>query len=70
MKQWQNESHNDRIIRLIIALIAAFAALNAHGGIMVFWWAVSVIALVTGLSGFALPYKLLGISTLKKQKRR
>jgi hypothetical protein len=68
MKKWQNESRLDRTIRLIVALIAAFAALNSHGGSMVVWWVVCVIAAVSGATGFALPYKLLGISTLKKRR--
>ena len=69
MKKWQNESHFDRTLRLIVALIAALAAFNSHGGIMVFWWVVYVIAAISGLSGFALPYKLFGISTLRKNRQ-
>jgi hypothetical protein len=68
MKKWQNESRTDRIVRLIIALVTGFAAVYSHGNIMVFWWVVCAIAATSGLTGFALPYKLLGISTLKKHR--
>jgi Inner membrane protein YgaP-like, transmembrane domain len=70
MKKWQNESRTDRMIRLVVALAAAFGALNSHGSVMIFWWVVCAIAAISGLSGFALPYKLFGISTQKKPKRR
>ncbi len=69
MKKWQNEGYADRTLRLVIALIAALAAFNSRGGVMVVWWMICVIAAISGLSGLALPYKLLGVSTLKKNKQ-
>lgn len=62
-----NEGNVDRIIRIIVGvvliLVSAFATLNPT--IKVVFIIVGVIALITGLTGFCLLYKLLGISTRK-----
>jgi len=62
-----NEGNVDRIIRIIVGLvlilISVFATLNPT--VEVIFIIIGVIALITGLTGFCLVYKLLGISTRK-----
>ena len=68
MKYWQNAGPLDRTVRLVAAVIAAVVALQTHGAVAVVSWLVCIIGLVSGLSGLVLPYKLLGITTLKKRR--
>ena len=59
----QNEGLIDRSIRLIIGVFALYLAFTYS-----LWWLVlAVPALLTAITGFCWPYKLLGISTLKKE---
>ncbi|BAL80142.1 YgaP family membrane protein [Caldisericum exile] len=62
-----NEGNVDRIIRIIIGvvliLLSVFAQINPT--LKVIFIIIGVIALITGLTGFCLAYKLLGISTRK-----
>ena len=62
-----NEGNVDTIIRIIVGLvlilISVFATLNPT--VKVIFIIIGVVALITGLTGFCLVYKLLGISTRK-----
>lgn len=55
----------DRVIRVIVAVVAAFFAMSASGAVAILLWAVAVIMIGTAAVGFCPLYKLLGISTKK-----
>lgn len=66
-KKYQNESPTDRIIRLVLGVILAITAFAFLSGIaQIIVYVLAAIALFTGLTGFCMIYKILGISTLKK----
>jgi hypothetical protein len=58
----KNEGKTDRVIRLVIGLLALYASWMYN----VWWLVLAIPALVTAITGFCLPYKLLGINTAKK----
>lgn len=59
----RNVNTIDRVIRVVIAVLAAFFALSASGAVAVILWLVAVIILGTAAVGFCPLYKLFGIST-------
>jgi uncharacterized membrane protein HdeD (DUF308 family) len=60
----QNESSTDRIIRVVIGIVALIAGLFLFIGTMqIVAYVVGVVALLTGAIGFCGIYALLGIST-------
>ncbi len=65
-----NESSTDRIVRAVVGVVLLWLSLGPLGGfgtvlgIIVF--VISIIALVTAITGFCLLYKLFGISTCGK----
>lgn len=61
-----NEGTADRVIRVIVALVAGFFALSASGVAATILWIVTAILLVTGVVGFCPLYRLFGISTAKR----
>ena len=66
----QNESPTDRIIRVIIGVVALLAGLFLlTGTLQVVAYVIGVIALVTGVIGFCGLYALLGISTAGSKKK-
>ncbi len=66
LKKIQNESQQDRMIRLVLGVVLALAGYFFFSGtIQIVVYVLSVIALVTGLTGFCLLYKIFGIKTLK-----
>jgi hypothetical protein len=59
----KNEGKLDRIIRLIVGLVALYLSIKYS-----LWWLVLAIpALLTALTGFCWPYKLLRINTTGKK---
>jgi uncharacterized membrane protein len=65
----QNESSTDRMIRVIIGIVALAAGLFWFTGIaQIISYVVSAIALITGIIGFCGLYALLGISTYPIKK--
>lgn len=64
-----NEGPTDRIIRIAVGIIALAVAAVASGPLFFVALAVGLIGLVTGVTGFCLPYVLLGIDTLPKESR-
>ena len=66
-----NESRVDRILRVIAGVVLVWAGLWPLGGLGgqtlgVVAAIVGLILFVTGLTGFCLIYRLLGVSTLKR----
>ena len=62
----QNESTADRVIRVIIGIVAFAAGRFAFTGtISTVLYVIGAIALVTGIIGFCGLYAILGISTKK-----
>lgn len=59
----QNVHHVERVIRVIIGI--GLISLVFVGPQTPWGW-LGLIPLITGLSGWCLPYQILGISTLKK----
>jgi hypothetical protein len=66
MNSFQNTGGVDRVIRFVIAIVAAIAAYYTHGWVRIVWIVITVIMLLSGSTGFTLPYKLFGINTKKK----
>jgi len=62
-----NESNLDRVIRIVVGLalilISAFASLSTT--LKIVFIIIGVVALITGLTGFCLIYKLFNFSTRK-----
>ncbi|MDZ7374137.1 MAG: DUF2892 domain-containing protein [candidate division KSB1 bacterium] len=63
----KNEGLADRVIRILAGIILLYLATALlKGTVAVILGVIGVILLVTGITGFCLLYKLLGISTLKQ----
>ncbi len=60
-----NESHSDRVIRVLIGIVAAVLAVAHIGGMTGTWifGSVAVLALVTGITGICWLYRIVGINT-------
>ncbi|MBS1270969.1 MAG: hypothetical protein MAGBODY4_00098 [Candidatus Marinimicrobia bacterium] len=61
-----NENNIDRFIRVILGVILLALAIFSLQGTLA--WIIGIvggIVLVTGITGFCLIYKLIGVSTLK-----
>lgn len=66
-----NVGSTDRMIRIVIAIVAAILALTvAKGAFAIVLWVVAAIMLLTGLVGFCPIYRLFGINTCKVPSRR
>ncbi len=64
LKNWQNESTADRVIRLFISLVLAGTATFLFNGVaQAVLYVLSAVAFITGLSGVCLPYKIFGFKT-------
>lgn len=64
-----NESSTDRIIRVVIAFVAAFAVgIGSVGGIILA--VVGAVMLVTAAVGFCPLYRVFGMSTCKVPQQR
>jgi hypothetical protein len=71
MKNWQNESFTDRIIRAVIGIILLALAYYILSGVLVMVaYVIAVIAIFTSLTGFCALYKLFGFSTIKKDNQQ
>lgn len=55
----------DRVIRIVIAVVAGYGAFSATGALSIVLWLVAGIMLGTAIVGFCPLYRLLGISTRK-----
>ena len=53
----------DRVIRLVVAVLAVIGALSIGGGLRIVLWIVAALMAVTAAVGFCPPYRLLGINT-------
>ena len=60
-----NEGTTDRVIRVILGLVLGFLAYRGVGGTAGTWvlGIVGAVSFLTGLTGFCLVYRLLGIQT-------
>ena len=62
----QNESSLDKNIRLAVGVIAIFLGIFAFTGtLQIVAFVVGALGIFTGLTGFCMIYKLLGIKTNK-----
>jgi len=59
----KNEGKTDRIIRLVVGLVALYLSINYS----LWWLIVTIPAIITALTGYCKLYKLLGINTLGKK---
>lgn len=63
----QNENTLDKNIRLVVGVIALmFAIFVLTGTLQTVAFVVGILGIFTGLTGFCLIYKLLGIKTKKQ----
>lgn len=66
-----NENWNDRIFRLVLGVaVFAVAYFAVTDWLQIALYLVGSILVVTGLTGFCIIYEMLGISSLKKSKRK
>lgn len=64
LKNLQNESMSDRIIRIIVGIVLAVVSYFYLGGLtQALGYLVAAILLATGISGICLIYKALGFRT-------
>jgi len=63
-----NEGGLDRVIRIVIALIAGYAGYRLGGTWGTVLYVVGAVALITGAVGFCGLYALLGINTCKVKR--
>ncbi len=63
----KNEGTIDRVVRLVLAIVAAVVAIAVGPGSVVgiVLWVVTAILVLTAATGFCLLYPLFGISTCK-----
>lgn len=60
----QNEGTTDRVVRIVIGIVALLAGLLWFTGILqIVAYVIGAVALVTGIIGFCGLYAILGIST-------
>ncbi len=64
-----NEGPADRVIRLFVGVVMLNVAAVTTGPLFVFALVIGLIGVITGLTGFCLPYVLFGISTLPKDEK-
>jgi uncharacterized membrane protein HdeD (DUF308 family) len=65
----QNESSTDRVIRVVIGIVAWLAGLFLFSGTMqIVAYVIGAVALITGIIGFCGLYAVLGISTKPNKK--
>jgi uncharacterized membrane protein len=62
----KNEGSLDRVIRLVVGVVAIIAAVSAGGAWAVVWWVVAALAIITAAVGFCPLYRLVGINTCKR----
>jgi hypothetical protein len=55
----------DRIVRLVVAVLAVIGALNTAGALSIVLWIVAAIMALTALVGFCPLYRLIGVNTCK-----
>ncbi len=59
----RNVGSLDRLIRLTLAAAAVVGAIATTGSISVVLWIVATIGLISGITGWALPYAILHMNT-------
>jgi hypothetical protein len=66
----QNIGRADKAARLVLALVLLYAGWQYNNVLWVKYlcWIIAAVLVLTVVTGFCLPYKLLGISTAKKNK--
>lgn len=62
-----NEGASDRMIRVLLAVILAVIGLFVHGVWSAVLYILSILSLLTGLSGVCLLYRLFGINTTHRR---
>ena len=64
-----NESATDRVIRIILGIILIVLGwfVLGHNTLGVILYIIGIILVTTGITGFCWLYKLLGMSTKKKE---
>jgi len=67
LKNLQNESKTDRIIRFVFGIVLTIIGYTVFSGfVQVILYVLAFIALFTSVTGFCLIYKIFEISTIKK----
>ncbi len=69
MKDIKNENKIDRIIRFVVAILTGIVVYFSHGIVKDIWLVITIIALLSSLTGFSLFYKIIGIRTNHKTKK-
>ncbi|MBK9474850.1 MAG: DUF2892 domain-containing protein [Tetrasphaera sp.] len=65
----KNVGNPDRIVRLVIAVLAVVGALNTAGALSIVLWLVAAIMAVTAVVGFCPLYRLFGMNTCPIDQR-
>jgi uncharacterized membrane protein len=64
----QNESETDRLVRAVLGVLLILVGVSVSEGLwQIILFVFGGVLVVTALTGFCLIYKLLGISTMKKE---
>ena len=62
----KNEGNLDRVVRVVLGVIAVSLAVAIGGGWSVLFWIVGAVSLLTAATGFCPLYRLVGVSTCKR----
>lgn len=65
----KNVGNTDRVVRLVLAVLAVFGALQTDGALSIVLWLVAAIMAVTSVVGFCPLYRLFGMSTWPVDQR-
>ena len=65
----KNESQMDRAIRLLIGLVLLFAGYQVGGWLMIVFYVLGIIALLTAATGVCFLYKIFGLDTAKSEAK-
>ena len=65
----KNESQMDRAIRLLIGLVLLFAGYQVGGWLMIVFYVLGIIALLTAATGYCFLYKIFGLDTAKSEAK-
>ncbi len=65
----KNVGNSDRLVRIVLAVLAGFGALNTAGVMSIVLWIVAAIMAVTAVVGFCPLYRLFGVNTCPVDQR-
>lgn len=69
MKSFVNEGASDRWIRIVLGIILLAAGIMTSHALSILLYVVGAVALLTGVFGFCIIYRLFGVNTCRVKQR-